>query len=109
MSYAPARVYGSVEGLPRAGYEALAEAFSEVELEYRDKDGWLTIAFEGDYFFIDDFMELLTAHLNADCVGKVDYIDQEEFTMDRYKIESGEIDHKNIDLNDTLERYSTEQ
>jgi len=107
MNYEEIRVYGSVSGLGEAAARELEERYNLLVV---DNDGrTLDFEFEGRHFFLDDFLEELLPLLGPDGAGKVDYIDQHEWTLSRYRLENGRWAGKTVSLNDMLdERYSRE-
>ncbi len=106
MGYDEIRVYGYSRGLTEEQAKELVEKYGFTEHSFAE--GTLDFEYEGSYFFIDDFLEELEKYLDADAKAGVDYIDQYEFTMQRYTRENGAWICKNINLNDVLERYNQE-
>ncbi len=106
MGYNEIRVYGYSRGLTAEQAKELVEKYAFTEHSFAE--GTLDFGFEGNYFFIEDFLEDLEQCLDADAKAGVDYIDQYEFTMQRHTRENGEWNCKNINLNDVLERYNHE-
>ena len=105
MSYDDIRVYGHVEHVDSDACE-LSEEFDFTEFSCEDGD--LELEYEGKFFFIDDFLERLENSLLPESKGRIDYIDQQAFTMTRFTIEQGAINRKKVDLNNVLERYNRE-
>jgi len=103
---APIRVYGLVSGLAQDNLKTLCLGFDPETFTYADRT--LTIAYEGPYFFIEDFLDRLVTLLDADGDGKLDYIDQQAWQMTRYDIRRTGYTAKLINLNDVLERYNRE-
>lgn len=105
MGYDEIRVYGHVEHVDSEACE-LSDEFEFTE--FNCEDGEMELEYEGNFFFIDDFIERLEHLLTSTSAGRIDYIDQHAFTMTRFHIEEGSIRRKKIDLNNVLERYSQE-
>lgn len=105
MGYDEIRVYGHVTDVDSDASE-LPDDFDFTE--FSCEDGELDLEYEGNYFFIEDFIERLEHCLAPQSTGRIDYIDQNEFSLTRFHITQGRIDRKKVDLNNVLERYSQE-
>lgn len=64
--------------------------------------GLLNISYEGVYFPLEEFLEVLAPLLTAQSRGKLDYIDMEAWRLTRYNFENGFITSSARDLNDVL-------
>ncbi len=106
MGNSEIRVYGYSRGLTETQANELVEKYGFTEHSF--EKGTLDFGYEGNYFFIEDFIDDLSACLDAEAKAGVDYIDQYAFTMQRYTREGGKWECKNINLNDVLERYNQE-
>ncbi len=105
MGYEDIRVYGNVENVSSDAAD-LEDDFDFTEFSY--DDGELDLEYEGNFFFLDDFIDRLEPCLTSNSSGRLDYIDQQAFRMTRFKIEAGQLRRMEVDLNNVLERYSQE-
>lgn len=105
MGYESIRVYGHVSHVDSDASE-LGDEFEFTE--FCCDDGDLELEYEGNNFFIDDFMERLEHMLSPQSAGRIDYIDQQAFTMLRFTIATGSVERRLVNLNDVLERYNRE-
>ncbi len=105
MGYEPIRVYGHVSNVDSEACD-LRDDFEFTEFSCEDNE--LEIEYEGSHFFIDDFVERLEQGLTQESEGRIDYIDQQDFTMMRITIVKGRLSRKLVDLNNVLERYNRE-
>jgi hypothetical protein len=105
MGYDEIRVYGRLENLSPDAAD-LEDDFEFTEFAY--DDGELDLEYEGNFFYLDDFIDRLEPCLTSHSKGRVDYIDQHAFRMTRFKVEAGQLQRLEVDLNNVLERYSRE-
>lgn len=61
------------------------------------------LSFEGIFFPLEDFIEVLANHLNPRISGKIDYLDLENWTMTRYLVANGEMSGKEASLNHVMD------
>lgn len=61
------------------------------------------LAFEGIYFPVDDFIQLLETNLMPQISGKLDYLDLENWRMTRYLLNNGHISANTVSLNHVLD------
>ncbi len=63
----------------------------------------LRISYEGMYFPLDEVLQKLQGFLQANSLGKIDYIDLEEWTLNRHEIKGKQIIAKKTSLNQVLD------
>ena len=95
------RSYGDFHGLSEADYQAVKDDIPHPQVRY--ENGVLSVDHEGEFLFVDDFLERMAELLGPDGWGKLDVIDHVDWTMTRYVIENGSITSHDISLNEVLE------
>ncbi|GFM31966.1 hypothetical protein LN040_06665 [Desulfovibrio subterraneus] len=100
MEHIIIKVYGSVTP---AG-EDMLHAVQQVAEESVSLEGnMLLVSHEGVYFMIEDFIEALKPHLGKGSEGRIDYIDMDEWTLTRYRIQDGLITRSQAGLNQVMD------
>ncbi|MHC1791377.1 hypothetical protein [Solidesulfovibrio sp.] len=100
------RVYGEVRGLTGAAWAGLA---GECPFETADyADGVLALEHEGRWADVEGFMDALAAVIDAGVSGHLDVIDNEAWTITRYRVEAGKMTSQLFGINDVLENTVNE-
>ncbi|UZP69072.1 hypothetical protein N1030_08915 [Desulfovibrio mangrovi] len=94
------KVYGSISP---AGNELLQAAQRVADESVSLEGDMLLISHEGMYFMIDDFIEAIKPHLGKGSEGRIDYIDMDEWTLTRYRIQDGLITRSEAGLNQVMD------
>ncbi|MBG0777994.1 MAG: hypothetical protein H0S85_16325 [Desulfovibrionaceae bacterium] len=108
MGYDEIRVYGLVQGLTQ-GANGPDPCVLADEFEFSRFDcagGEIDFEYEGNCFFLDDFLERLEGFLAPTSTGRVDYIDHHAWALTRCTVALGAISVKTVSLNDVLDRYN---
>lgn len=106
MSKAALRVYGTLFDVPLSMFEALKDRFGfDVETW---NDGKYELEFEGNWCDVEGLAEALPSHITLQTEGKIDAIDQHDWTLTRIVVKDGRISSRTISCDDPLERYRLE-
>ena len=107
MRNAAIRVYASITGLSPEQAEALEEEYDFSDSRFQDES--LELEYEGLFFPIDDFVDSVMELLPPEAEARIDYIDNDDWTITRHTLSDGELTtaHRNID--DMLEKYTPER
>lgn len=103
------KVYGHVHPVTDALYAALEEAVASALADDPDealllREGDMArISFEGVYFPEDEVLAALRQHLAPDMQGKLDYLDIENWRMNRHRFVQGEVQSSSAPLNSVLD------
>ncbi|GAB7079674.1 hypothetical protein [Megalodesulfovibrio paquesii] len=106
MSKPALRVYGTLFGVPRPMFEALKDRFG-FDLETWNDDKY-ELEYEGNWCDVDGLAEALPDVITPETEGKIDAIDQHDWTLTRIAVKAGQITIKTISCDDPLERYRQE-
>ncbi len=90
------RVYGDIHGLSEEGFEKVMEHMPFDQIKYADQV--LNVDYEGHYIDVDDFLKAVSETLSDNGWGMVDYIDQIEWEITRYRIKKGGYESKRISV-----------
>ncbi len=98
------KVYGHIWPCNKSDFESLKPImpFSEQDILFFEND-MLRISYEGMYFPLDDVIDVIANLLHPKSQGKLDYIDLEEWTLNRHEIKGKHINSKTISLNQALD------
>ena len=109
MSQSPlCKAYGHVDPCGDALYGALTQAVAsamgqEEEEPVLVREGDMArISVEGIYFPVEEVVQALREHLTPAMQGKLDYLDLENWRLDRYRLEAGEVRPSSAPLNNVL-------
>lgn len=95
------RVYGDIHGLNEEGFEKVMEHMPFDQIKYADQI--LNVDYEGQYIDVEDFLEAVAENMNQDGWGMVDYIDQIEWELTRYRIKKGSYEFNRISVDQALD------
>ncbi len=106
MAYDEIRIYGEIEGIGAEHDATLTAQFPEMRFTRAGRT--VQLEFEGAFFFIEDYIEVLRPRLDADASGQIDYIDHHAWEMQRFRFQGNDCTCRTVNLNDVLERYNRE-
>ncbi|MCH5276745.1 MAG: hypothetical protein J1E80_02800 [Desulfovibrionaceae bacterium] len=99
------KVYGSLHPAGRAALAAVSSVLADwyipeaVEL----KGDLLRISHEGEYFPVEDVVDVLRPLLSETCEGKLDYLDLEAWSLRRFFFRHGRVSERTASLDRALE------
>ena len=97
----PCRVYADVVGLSPEGFEKLKTSMPFTQVAY---DGnTLRVDHEGEFLDVDGFMDEVIKLMDPDGWAHLDYIDNLDYTLTRYRIENGKITERTVDVDNVME------
>lgn len=102
----PARFYGHVIRISDETAEALKTLLADFEIS--TEKSLLDFAYEGQCIDPDHYLEEIASIIPESAEAHIDFIDNQEWIMDRTLIKDGRVHTKRISLNDVLERYNME-
>ena len=103
------KAYGHVYPVDDSFYAALEQACAEAmpdedDIPVLERDGDMArISFEGTYFPLDEVLEVLTAHVQAEHKGKLDVLDLEGWRLIRHTFAQGRVEVHSAPLNNVLD------
>jgi hypothetical protein len=95
------RVYADVHGLSIEAFEEIRRFMPFDQVVYKDRI--LNVDFEGHYIEVEPFLDAVARLLDEGGWGKLDYIDQIDYTLMRYVIKKGEWKAKEVLVDNVLE------
>ena len=101
MQRPPIRVFAVIHDLDVEQGDALARDFPFEEV-IRDGNA-MELEYEGVYFPVDEFVEALTPLVTGKVVAHVDAIDNDAWTITRYKITAEETKTRTVDIDNVME------
>lgn len=106
MSKTPLRVYGTIFGTPEPLFHSLKDQFGfDIETW---TDGKYEMEYEGNWCDVDGLAEALAEMVTPEMEGKVDAIDQLDWTLTRIQVKGGQVTVKTLSCDDPLEKYHQE-
>lgn len=102
------KVYGNIYPVYSTFYQHMREICEQAISSVQDgsiielDNDLLRISFEGIYFPKEDVLAVINENLAADLQGKLDYLDLESWTLERYIFKNKKIDYRKTSLNDVL-------
>lgn len=97
----PCRVYADVVGLSPEAFEKIKTAMPFTQVDY---DGHtLRVDHEGEFLDVDDFLSTVMELMNPDGWAHLDYIDNLDYTLTRYRIENGKMTERIVDVDSVVE------
>lgn len=102
---------GDVDGLSPEAVESLAAVLPD-DGSVTYADGRLHFEYEAPWIFAEDIVEAIAQALPRDdpeAGGRLNLVDNEEFTLTRYIIRPGEWTTKSASLNDMLDKWARER
>lgn len=100
------RVYGTFFGVPEAARPHLLGRHG-FDIETL-RDGKLELEYEGNWCEVDDFLDALRPFLHPDLEGKLDVIDNHDWTLTRHVAVGGTLSSATRSCDDALEKYHQE-
>ena len=100
------RVYGEVSGLSFEAWAGLAPDCPFDGASYRD--GTLSLEYEGRWVDANAFLESLALALSPGAEGHADVIDNEVWTITRYRLGPGKCESQTFGIDDVLENTKGE-
>jgi len=96
------RAYGDFHGLTAGDAERLQAASPFQKAVFRD--GVLSVDYEGCYIDVEPFLDAVAKLLGPGGWGKLDVIDQLEWTLTRYSVQDGAWSAKSVHGDQAVER-----
>lgn len=97
-----ARAYGDFHGLTAGDAEKLRQGSPFEKVVFQD--GVLSVDYEGCYIDVEPFLDEVSRLLAPDGWGKLDFIDQIEWTLTRYTVQRGSWSAKSVHGDQAVER-----
>jgi len=102
----PARFYGHVIRITDDTAAELKTLLADFEIT--TEETVLDFAYEGQYIDSDHYLDEIVSIIPKSAEAHIDFIDNQEWIMERTLIREGQIHTKRVSLNDVLERYNME-
>lgn len=102
----PVRFYGHVIRISHETIDELKMLLSGFEMT--TEDAVLDFAYEGVCIDPDHYLERIASIIPPSAEAHIDFIDNQDWIMERTLIKEGTVNTKRVSLNDVLERYNME-
>lgn len=83
------RSYGDIHGIGPEAFEAIKDSIPYPQVDYDEKRRVLHVDHEGKFIWIEDFLDLVCAHLDEDGWGEVDFLDHQDLVLTRHTLKKG--------------------